>query len=248
MDKKIRQAFDKIQVDQQTKDHLAQAVTRQTKNGKAEKEKKSVRKWTLSFVSVAFVAMIAIFGGQYYLQTPVSFISVDVNPSVELSLNRLNKVVEAEPKNEDGRAVLADLELSGMDYVEAVETIVNREKSLGYFDGEAELVVTIASSREETLQEAISASPLCKELGVTCQSVNKELAEAARESGLSMGKYKRYLQIKEVNPDFTVEECADMSMRQLRRLAEGEDEPTENVGSEDGAGNGQKKQLRKGKS
>ena len=89
---------------------------------------------------------------------------------------------------------------------------------------------------------------MCKELGVTCQSVNKELAEAARESGLSMGKYKRYLQIKEVNPDFTVEECADMSMRQLRRLAEGEDEPTENVGSEDGAGNGQKKQLRKGKS
>lgn len=38
-------------------------------------------------------------GNWYVFAAPVSYISVDINPSVELTLNRLNRVTAAEGKN-----------------------------------------------------------------------------------------------------------------------------------------------------
>ena len=53
--------------------------------------------------------MLAVsIGGYSYIQTPVSYVSIDVNPSVELTLNRVDRVISATAFNGDGEAVLED--------------------------------------------------------------------------------------------------------------------------------------------
>ena len=49
---------------------------------------------------IAAVLVIGVLAGGYtYLETPVAYISLDINPSIELGINALNKVVSSEGVN-----------------------------------------------------------------------------------------------------------------------------------------------------
>ena len=69
--------------------------------------------------------MIALggMGGLYF--TPTSVISIDVNPSLELSVNRFDRVVGVEGLNEDGRALAGELSLTHRTYADAVERVLD---------------------------------------------------------------------------------------------------------------------------
>lgn len=51
-----------------------------------------------------------------------------------------------------------------------------------------------------------------------CYYAHSEEVENAHESGLSCGKYKVYLELKEVNPDITVDDIHHMTMREIRNM------------------------------
>ena len=53
-------------------------------------------------------------------RTPVSYISIDINPSIELALNRLDRVVAVTAYNEDGAAVAQGLSLENRPYQQAM--------------------------------------------------------------------------------------------------------------------------------
>ena len=67
------------------------------------KEKK--RSSPLRKFAAAAVCSLAVFigGGSWLFFTPTAFISVDVNPSLELGINRFDRIVSVTGYNEDGR-------------------------------------------------------------------------------------------------------------------------------------------------
>jgi hypothetical protein len=58
-----------------------------------------------SGIMLALLVIGAIIWG--YFTLPSNYISLDVNPSIEIQTNRLNQVVSINPVNEDAKQVMA---------------------------------------------------------------------------------------------------------------------------------------------
>ncbi len=104
-------------------------------------------------IGLLLIAVIAV-GGLWLLKNPVGYISIDVNPSIEMSYNRLNKVVAIQGVNQDGRSILNGHKLVGQDVDDAIEEIVEALLSKGYLTQEGSRILFSAddsSSSQELL-------------------------------------------------------------------------------------------------
>lgn len=98
----------------------------------------------------ACIALLLISGlGLYTYFTPYSYVSLDVNPSVEFTLNRFDCVLSVEGVNDDGRTLVEDINLSKLrnrpiDY--AVVRTVNEISKYGYLEDAGISGIVIATS------------------------------------------------------------------------------------------------------
>ena len=98
----------------------------------------------------ACIALLLISGlGAYAYFTPYSYVSLDINPSVEFILNRFDCVLSVEGVNDDGRAIAESIDLSKLrnrpiDY--AVVHTVNEISKHGYLEGSGISGIVIATS------------------------------------------------------------------------------------------------------
>jgi len=116
-------------------------------------------KYVLSFLFV-FTLVFAIAGctGQALeVSADDTYVTLDINPSVELIVTPKEKVIYANPLNEDGELLLADLDLIGLDLEEAIDLIIEEAINLGFIDLAAEetLVSVSAISQNNTYGELI---------------------------------------------------------------------------------------------
>ena len=63
-------------------------------------------------------------GGYSIYRRPVSYISIDVNPSIELAINRFDKVVSAKGYNADGQDILQHVPLKNISYMQAIDRLM----------------------------------------------------------------------------------------------------------------------------
>ena len=102
-------------------------------------ETKIVKKNSRRFLPWAAAACLALavgVGGVYYQQmnTVASVVSLDVNPSVALSVNAKEKVLSATAANADGEQILDGMDLKGTPLNVAVNAIVGSLLKNGYVD------------------------------------------------------------------------------------------------------------------
>ena len=63
----------------------------------------------------ASCAAIMLFGtgaGVWVYAAPYSYVSLDVNPSIEYTLNRLDRVIKVKAVNDDGQAILDEVNMT----------------------------------------------------------------------------------------------------------------------------------------
>jgi hypothetical protein len=91
--------------------------------------------------------------GAYYLYfTPINYIGIDMNPSIELAINRFNKVVDIIPLNKEADILISDLKLKNQDIDDAMKTIIDDAINLGYINGLAKdnvIVFSVYADKEE---------------------------------------------------------------------------------------------------
>ncbi|MGI5960052.1 MAG: anti-sigma-I factor RsgI family protein [Massiliimalia sp.] len=236
MKNQIQQVFEPVRASEALKEST-----------KAFIHQKSCEKQRLSFgwvkkaaVCALFLMVLGVAGGWYFLKMPVSYISVDVNPSVELALNRLDRVTQVKGTNEDGEQLVEQVPVLGKNGVEAVELLIQNSPSeaLGQDDTPT---VTVASNHGEKLLEELEQSQVIQSYPVRCCQAEVSTVEEAQQEGISFGKYRVYLELKEYDPNITPEECQNMSMRQLNDLLEqyGGESSNPAGGNHKGPGNGQ---------
>ena len=166
-------------------------------------------------------AMLTVFlciGAYAMLWMPVAYVSIDLNPSLELALNRLDRVIGVEAYNEDGQGILEGVSVKGMRYGDAIESIVGSEGMQPYLTRDAALTFTVATDsapREEQMLEEIARSSGCVEHGGVSVRADMSLVEEAHGNGLSLGKYLAYQVLLRYEPTVTVEDCHEMSMSQI---------------------------------
>lgn len=114
--------------------------------------------WRVSSNLVTIAASLVMVllltaGGYHMVLTPTTWVDVDINPSVELGLNRLNRVIDTKGINEDGVAVLEQVSLLGNKPEKAVKSIVETAARLGYMKPDQENVVALTVIADKPKQE-----------------------------------------------------------------------------------------------
>ena len=61
-----------------------------------------------------------------------ALVSIDVNPSIELQINRYNRVISADSFNQDGADLLEQVNIQNMPYTDAVKAILNCDAMSDY--------------------------------------------------------------------------------------------------------------------
>ena len=75
------------------------------------KAKKHIAAWV---ASAAAIVLVALGGTAYAYYSPYYYVSLDVNPSIEYTLNRFDRVLTAKAVNEDGTEILKEVDLKNL--------------------------------------------------------------------------------------------------------------------------------------
>lgn len=215
MDEKIRSAFDSVHAEEALKDRTREFVAQKM----GAYQKKPARTYRRLILAAACLLFALLCGGGWYLYfTPVASISVDVNPSIELGINRFDRVVSVEGYNEDGRALADSLHVWLLPYEEALDQILSGEGMAQYMTPRQFVSVTVVGESEEKSGEMLEHVSSCASHheNVHCSSGSAEEVSAAHEAGLSFGKYRAFLELQALDPTVTPEDVRGLTMRQIR--------------------------------
>lgn len=213
---KLKAAFDQIRAEEELKER-----TKEYLSEKVYARKKKRTSPLRNFAAAAACALLVFLaGGSYLYFTPTAYISVDVNPSLELGINRFDRVVSVTGYNEDGKALADSLDLKYMDYSDALEALLADQDMEVYLSDNADVVLTVAGKSESQSSQILETVESCvsDHENVHCHSGDTEEIHHAHNAGLSFGKYQAYLTLKELDPSVTLEEIQDMTMSQIREL------------------------------
>lgn len=240
MTNKIQDAFVHIQADTRLKESTKRFLREQNRR-KFRPGYHPVIKYAVS--AVCAMLFLAVGGAGYsWILTPVSYVSIDVNPSIELALNRFDRVVSAEAYNVEGEEILDGLPLKWKKYTKAIDTVIECERMQLYLTDTSQLVLTVVadSANEAKLTEGVKACASHASVGCHSTQADINAAPQAHENRVSCGKYKAYLELSQYDSSITLEECRKMSMEEIwERIGEYEENSGGGTGIGDNDGGNQ---------
>ena len=101
----------------------------------------------LSGVAGLAACLCLVFFGYYQPNfTPYGALRIQINPDVELTLSRTDRVLELEGLNEDGQVLIEGYDYGGKDREDVTEELVERAIDLGYLSGGETVSITVTSA------------------------------------------------------------------------------------------------------
>ena len=200
-------------------------------------KKTANRKWT-TLVAACLAVMLLGGGGVFYQRANAvaSVVSLDVNPSIELKVNRSEKVLVCTPLNEDAKAILADMGngagLKGAKLDVAVNAIVGSLVRNGYLDSiSSAIMISVEdkdTARAEKLQRELTSTvdgvlqTSEAKAAVLTQTLTQDAGreQQARENSISTGKAALVNCVLAINPSLRFDALAKLSVEELKDLAE----------------------------
>ena len=180
-------------------------------------------------LALAACAILSSGTGVYaYVKTPVAYVSMDINPSVEVGVNAFDKVVSVEAYNDDGKKIIEGTDLRNYHIDNAISTLVSHAISDGYIkeDGSSAIEITtstdkdkIATKFEESLKEVANETLDNNDVEADIETENVALArrDEARKLGITPGKLNLIQKLQELDPTITVEDYKDSSVKDIQK-------------------------------
>lgn len=189
------------------------------------------RKMVLIRRSACVAAVVLLLGTSawaYY--TPYSYVSLDVNPSIEYTLNRFDRVLNCSAVNGDGADIVGNLHVNHKSIQDAVSETIQKIEDAGYFSEKDADIMIVASSKSLQQSEALAAqlrkaaSEEAEEdhLNVNLEAfgVEQELVQQAKELGVTPGKLVLVNELKGRSSNLSDEEIKtwlDSSVKELMK-------------------------------
>lgn len=189
------------------------------------------------FAAIAAVLVLVIAGifaiknlGGSSADTLAAVVSLDVNPSIELNVDKDENVLSAKGLNADGKTVLGDMQLKGSKLDVAVNAIIGSMLQNGYLDDMANSILLSVSGVDgynaETLRSKLASdvNKQLKDCAVLSQDVSgadSETVKLAEKYDISVGKAALIRQIVSADARHSFEELAPLSINELNLLADG---------------------------
>lgn len=233
MHNRIRDAFDGVRADEALKKKLLK------KTEERRNEKPVLGFYRKAMVATATCLLVLCLGwvGYYLYFTPITVISVDVNPSVELGVNRFDKVVTVTAFNDEGARIINSVNVQHLNYKDAVDKLLDTTDFSDYAERDGLVYITVFGNdaKSDTVTERLTQHTKERQ-DVRCSLGEGKHSKEAHNFGLSMGKYEAYLKLKSVDPDVSVEDVKGLTMRQIKDKIEGKFHDKEGDDREHGFG------------
>lgn len=157
----------------------------------------------MSAAAACAVCALGMAGvGAYAYYTPTSYVSLDVNPSIEYRLNVFDRVLSVVGVNDDGENILDGIgqtKIKNKSIDKAIKETINAISELGYFPKDSDGGVVIAVSDKKTeraeklsekLKETVEEIAKEEDLDVEVESVSvgEARVQEARSLGVTPGK------------------------------------------------------------
>lgn len=182
---------------------------------------------TLAGVAAVFFLILASTLGWNLWQasTAVAFVSVDINPSLVITLNAKNKVLKIEGRNPEARSLLSQIPAIGQPVKDAVTQVVDQALKMNYLNNEHSWVVVgvsplpqkQASPELEVSQLAAWVNQAAQSRGFNAQVAVFQLTSQEREqaiqAGLSPGEYALWQNARQAGFDILPQEVTNTTER-----------------------------------
>ena len=189
------------------------------------------------FIAGAAAALILIagglFGSFYYANhwAVDTLVDIDVNPGIELSVNKMEKVLKAEAINKDAVAILDGMELKNTDLQVAVNAIIGSMVQKGYLENGSMNGILISVQNDNPAKADILRKEINDQVHSSLQLYEAEAsildqviepqsnaADFSKEHQISLGKAVFILNLTEKDSSLKQEELAKMNLSEITAL------------------------------
>lgn len=225
---KLKTAFDSIQAEDtlktSTMDYLQNLQNPKKVSLQRNTEQRRIppRYLSCAFASIAILLFSGLFAYRLYC-TPSAYIAIEVNPSIEIILNRFDRVIDTCAYNMDGETILREIDIRNKKYEEAIAILMGQIIQDGYAKDDSLISVTLQSDSpksDETMLSNIESAVQLHHTGaqVECFAIDPLTRDTAHHLNLSPAKYLAIQALMEVEPDATISGCMHHSIQEIREL------------------------------
>jgi len=176
----------------------------------------------------AFLICGLSIGGFAYYKTPVAYLSLDINPSVELAINAFDQVVSATAYNADGETILEGQDVLNTSVENAVNELVKSASENGFISSDGSTIVSVTSETDDadlatTIEEDAQqgAENAIESSGDTAVVYKDNVAllrrDEARELGITPGKLNLIQKLQALDPAITVDQYMDAKVKEIMK-------------------------------
>lgn len=191
----------------------------------------------LKYTSVAAIFLLTFIS---YLLLPSGqgdsayVVAIDINPSIELTVNEALEVIETSANNPDGETLLTTIAMQGDQLAVAIEKITTYSEASGFFLEGKYLTTSVIPFKDqkieliEKIEKIIEKSINKPDLDVVMLQNSKANYDQAKKSNLSVNQYAYYKELENSGAVKTIEEVKGKSMAELRKMQNADKAPGRN--------------------
>lgn len=180
---------------------------------------------TLS-IAAAFLLMLGISIGVYVYNMPYNYINIDINPSMEFTVNIFNMVLDAKGLNDDGKELLKKYSYKHLKIDKVIGEFIKAavdEGFLGETNDNAVLITVSGKNYDKlsnvqkemvnTVNTTLEQDKIQSE--VVTEKVTLTERDSAKELGISPGKLVLIEKLKQKKPDIEVNEYKEKPVKDI---------------------------------
>jgi hypothetical protein len=123
-----------------------------------------ISKFKYAVAACLLFFMLSLGGGTYAYYTPISTVTININPSIEFKLNRWSRVLSSNPLNSDGEKILLEIKTKNKPIDDALIMVIDQAKQDKYIN-----------DNYTNMGKTITINIVGKEIGLP--SLQKELSK-----------------------------------------------------------------------
>jgi len=131
-----------------------------------------------------------------------AYVGIDINPSIEIALNKKGRIINARGLDEEGKEILEEINVKNMDSMEGVKAIITKSIEMNYLEAENKNQITVyavlnnknsgdgkelVEKVERVIKEEVVAHSIDGEIKTIVS--DKKVKKEADKKGISVAKY-----------------------------------------------------------
>ena len=225
-----------------TKMQMHDAITRQPVIEESQTQRRAFR--FAPALGAVLTLLVLAFTGWYQVLRVDSLVGVDVNPSIEIQINSLDRVVSLKALNVDAIPIIGGIAYKQVKVQNVVHAVLGSLYQHGYLqDAESAILITVENTNKDKAErlenelvieiQDMVRMPSSKVFSQTLPHV--DMKEEANKHKVSLGVMHLATEARRLNPALSLDELTKMPLNDLYLLAHGLEVPAETETDNGGA-------------